>query len=198
MNSLVFPVGHYLGAAHTGPDHDDASHVVRIGWRTYELDNDGEVAIWALAHGLPEGPAGPPWTRAALEGAVRATGIPGATGVLDDLIKRDLIIEFDPGTPEAVELARMVRLRSLLVGFGNDRADLLSYGIGTTATGPVVKVPAFTYELWKWGHTCDNLWHITELLSEAATPTQLLTRCLHSIQTLISHGAAYLDEARDL
>lgn len=206
----IFPVGHYLGAhyPHAGADLD--FHVVRIGWEIYRLDGNEQFGVWALAHGVPEqdGDEMAPWTRPALEGAARATGMPGVPAIVDGLMAKDMIVEVTPGTPDAVEFARVSRIRSLLVGLGNSADDPFHYGIGIADAEPILRVPAFTYELWKWGHACDSLWHACHVLAQAGRavdpanpeftdPERVLTRCWPAIQVLIAHGAAYLDEARE-
>lgn len=206
---LIFPVGHYLGAhyPHAGADLD--CHVIRIGWEIYRIEGNEQFGVWALAHGVPDQSDEPtPWTRAALEGAARATGLPAVAGALDFLFTKDLIIEVTPETPDAVEFAKVCRLRSLLVGLGNTADDPLHYGIGLPGGQPVMRATAFDYELWKWGHACDNIWHVCQVLAQAGRdiapndpgqtdPERILTRVLAAIQNLVAHGAAYLDEARE-
>jgi hypothetical protein len=205
---LIFPIGHYLGAdARPGASPPDG-RIVRIGWDVYRLDDDEQLGVWALAHGVPTGGDASPWTRATTEGAARAAGIADAARILDDLLGKDLLVEVAPGTAEAVELAQVCRIRSLLLGLGNTPDDLLRYGIGLTPTQPAVRVAPFAYELWKWGHACDSLWHAVQIMARAGRdagsddeqdtdPELVLTRCLTALQTLVGHGAGYLDEARE-
>jgi hypothetical protein len=204
---LIVPIGHYVGL-HVPPGGTESSfHVVRIGWETYKLEDAGHFAVWALGHGLPEaaGNDTAPWTRAALMGAARASGIPNVGDALADLMARDLLIEVTPGTEEAVEFAQVCRTRSLLVGVGNTLEEPQRYAIGVSEDAPVVRVPGFAYELWKWGHACDSLWHACHVFAaagdpkdpEQADPERVLTRCLAAIQVLIASGAMYLDEARE-
>jgi hypothetical protein len=205
---LILPIGHYLGAYHPSAGAELDSYVVRVGWETYQLSGTEQFGVWALAHGVPEGADTAPWTRSAVYGAARAAGIPGAGPILDDLIGKDLLVEVTPGTAEAVEFARVCRTRSLLIGLGNTPDEPLRYGIGLAGAKPVVKVPGFTYELWKWGHACDSLWHACQILAQAGQdtapgdpdqtdPERILARCLAAIQVLIAHGGIYLDEARE-
>lgn len=206
---LIFPVGHYIGAHYPGPGAELDFHVVRIGWEVYRIEGNEQFGAWALAHGVPgQGDETAPWTRPALEGAARATGLPSLGTTLETLLTKDLIIEVTPDTPDAVEFAKVVRLRSLLVGLGNTADDPLHYGIGLPNGEPVMSATAFDYELWKWGHACDNLWHVCHVLAQAGRdvapdqpeqtdPERILTRVLASVQNLIAHGTAYLDEASE-
>jgi hypothetical protein len=204
---LIFPLGHYLGADVGASGTDEPSHVVRIGWQLHRLADNDQLAAWALAHGLPAPSQGEPapWTRSALEGAARAGGNSNISGALDDLIERDLVLEVMPDSPEAVEFAKACRTRSLLIGLGNSADEPLLYGIGAAQNVPAVRVPGFAYELWKWGHACDSLWHACQVLAaadgaanlEQSDPERVLSRCLAAIQVLLAHGAMYLDEARE-
>jgi hypothetical protein len=204
---LIFPIGHYLGAQFHPAGTDAEAHVVRIGWELYRLDGPRQLPVWALAHGLPEAGTGEPapWTRARLEGAARAGGIPDASSTVGELLERDLLVEVTPDTDEAVEFARACRTRSLLIGLGNSANDPHVYGIGACENAVAVRVPGFTYELWKWGHACDSLWHTCQMFAAAgdpahpdeSNPERVLTRCLAAIQVLLSNGAMHLDEARD-
>lgn len=204
---LIVPIGHYVGVHVPRGDTDSLFHVVRIGWEIYKLEDAGQFAVWALGHGLPE-PGGDdtaPWTRSALVGAARASGIPNASDALADLIARDLLIEVTPGTAEAVEFAQVCRTRSLLVGIGNTLEEPHRYAIGPSENAPAARVSGFAYELWKWGHACDSLWHACHVFAAAgdagdadqSDPERVLTRCLAAIQVLIAGGAMYLDEARE-
>jgi hypothetical protein len=205
---LIFPIGHYLGASFRPGAVEPDGRILRIGWDIYRLDDDAQLGVWALAHGVPGGTDTAPWTRATTEGAARASGFADAASVLDELLAKDLLVEITPGTSDAIEFAQVTRLRSLLLGLGNTPDDRRRYGIGLTAAHPTVRVPLFTYELWKWGHACDSLWHAVQIMARAGRdagsddqqdidPEGILTRCLAALQVLIGHGAAYLDEARE-
>lgn len=200
-SSLIFPIGHYLGARASSADSEPDHHVVRIGWDLYKMDRSAEFGIWALTHGVPDGSESPGWTRPTLAGAARMVGIPDVTASIDSLLERDLIIEVQPDTDEAIEFAQLCRTRSLLLGIGNTSAEPARYGIGLTAAEPSVRVGALAYEIWKWGHACDSLWHMCHILATAdpdlGEPKELLARCLPMIQILLAHGAIYLDEAQE-
>jgi hypothetical protein len=205
---LILPIGHYLGAHVPRSGADADFHAVRIGWETYKLEGNGQLAVWALAHGLPTTGSDeePPWTRSSVEGAARVGGIPNVATTLFDLISRDLLIEVRPGTPEAVAFAQAYRTRSLLVGLGNTADEPTLYGLGASESAPpVIKVPILAYELWTWGHACDSLWQTCHVLAAAGDPAdpdrrdpqRVLTRCLSAIRLLLACGAIYLDEARE-
>jgi hypothetical protein len=203
---LIFPIGHYLGSNYPADSLALDSHVLRVGWRLHRLELPEEFAVWALAHGLPEGSDMAPWTLAATEGAARASGVGNAGPILQDLLAQDLIIEVDPDTDEATEFAQICRLRALHSGTGRlpgPDGAAERWGIGWAGVNPLVNVDAFTYELWKWAPVCNSIWHICEILAKAdggddpQTPRAMLSRTLPAIQVLVANGAAYLDEARE-
>lgn len=207
---LIFPVGHYVGAHFPGAGTDLDFHVLRIGWDIYRLEGNGQFGVWALAHGIPDPDGGrvPPWTRRTLGDAALAAGVGSALTSLDELFGRDLVVEVAPGTAEAIEFARVVRLRSLLAGLGNTADDPVHYGIGVPGGQPVLRASILEYELWKWAHACDSLWHACHVLARAGQdvhsvdpqhtdPARVLDLVLPAVQNLIGHGVAYLDEARE-
>ncbi|TDO57304.1 hypothetical protein EV651_11128 [Kribbella sp. VKM Ac-2571] len=198
-NALIFPVGHYLGANHPGEQH-----IVRIGWQQYELKTGDELAVWALAHGVP-GTAGTPWTRATTEAVALAGGIAEAAAVLDQLLGRDLLVEVEPRTADAAAFARTCRIRSLLVGSGEHPSAPGRYGLGAVPANPTARVDGFSYELWMWAPACDSLWQACEYFARAEAGADAdgvnaepaLDRVLPAAQLLLANGAAYLDEARE-
>lgn len=196
MIPVIFPLGHFLGIDHQSGDD---SYLVRIGWDIYRLGGVPQLTLWALAHGLPEGTDQRPWTRAGAEGAARASGLAGAESIMDDLADRDLVVEIDPDSPDAAEFAQVCRIRALLSGLGESAgADPPLFNIGPAGGKALAQVPAFAYELWKWGHACASLWQAGELLAAGGLvdPAEQVPRCLAATQLLLAQGAAYLDEAR--
>jgi hypothetical protein len=213
LDQPILPVGHYVGARRPSPDAEPAFHLVRIGWEIYRLDGTDELAVWTLAHGIPDGIDGSPWTRPVVEAAARLLGIPRSGAILDDLLGRELLVQIVPGTARAIEFAQAIRPRALLTGLGTHPDEPSLYGIGLPGVEPAAAVPGFAYELWKWGHTCDSLWHACQIFAasgraisaddpestdpEPTDPEQVLDRCLSAIQLLLAHGVIYLDEARE-
>lgn len=208
-SSLIFPIGHYLGAFYPSEGASLDAHIVRVGWRTFKLNAAEQLVVWALSHGLGGGAGMEPWTRTDVEDSARASGIHDASTVLDALIDRELVVEVDPGREDdAIHFAKSFRTRSLLAGLGNAPDDPLSFGLGIPGDRPTVTVPYLMYELWNWGSACDSLWHACEIFATVgrlnpdvletfdAEPRLVLVRFLHAVQVLVAHGAVYLDEAR--
>src|SRR2546422_6183014 len=89
---LIFPMGHYLGASFHAAGTEAEFHVVRVGWDVYKLSGNEQLAVWALAHGLPDAARQDmaPWTRGAVEAAARAGGIQNVAGAMAELLGQDL------------------------------------------------------------------------------------------------------------
>jgi hypothetical protein len=114
-SSLVFPVGHYMGPFHPSRNGPAKHHIVRVGWETPKLPDEGHVDIWALAHGLPTREA-VRWTRRAIIEAADEAGMPDATAILDNLAGLGLIAEVTPGPSRPTISPTPNRLQSLLIG----------------------------------------------------------------------------------
>lgn len=207
-SSLIFPIGHYLGAFYPSEGAALDAHIVRVGWRTFKLNAAEQLVVWALSHGLGGGAGMEPWTRVDVEDTARSSGIGDASTALDQLIDRELVVEVESEGDDAIHFAKSFRTRSLLAGLGNAPDDPLSFGLGLPGGRPTVTVPYLMYELWNWGSACDSLWHACEIFATVgrlnpdvretfeAEPRLVLIRFLHAVQVLVAHGAVYLDEAR--
>jgi hypothetical protein len=213
---LVLPVGHYQGAFHAGGGRPPSYHVVRMGWEPARLDDEAEVDVWGLAHGLPAAiEPGGAWTRSSVLEAAAEVGHADASPVLDRLLGRGLVAEVAPGSAAAREFARYHRLQPLLIGLGPipEGSRLSDGGEVTDEPLDALGVPGLTiaarvrprvFEVWEWAHLWPDLWSASEGLAaagreaggtdEAATdPEQVLAFVLAAAQTLVAHGAAYLD-----
>jgi hypothetical protein len=201
---IVLPVGHYQGPFHPGGGLPPSHHLVRLGWEPVQLTEEIEVDVWGLAHGLPAEQAGAgAWTRSAVLDAALDAGHSDAGPVLDRLLDRGLVVEVTPGTGEAREFARRHRLQPLLIGLGQTPAEPLD-AIGVPGLVVALRATPRVFEVWEWTHLWPDLWAACEGLAEAGRdtgrkdptetdPDQVLTFVLGAVQTLIAHGAAYLD-----
>lgn len=212
-DSLIFPVGHYVGAFYPAVDAQLSHHSVRVGSNSYKLNNDKELGVWALAHGVP-GEVSPArrWGRAAIAESADPEKLADVEATLDALLEREMLVEVEPGGGDAVSFAKDVRLRALLVGTGNDEQYPGMYGIGPLAAQAIVVVPAELFELWEWAPGFDNLWDACQLFAQAGResaatapdgavaptdPEVILDGFLPNLHVLLAHGAAYLDEAAE-
>lgn len=199
--SLVFPLGHYIGAYYPEDGAPLSYHTVRIGRQPIRLHSDDELAIWGLAHGGEQRDR--PWTRQDVLDMAETAEIPDAEQLLDELIHDDIIVEVLPGTEDAIDFAEAHRVVPLQFGLGpGDTPGLHRIGFGDQAA---LEVDGFTFELWRLGRLADDLWGFCEAYGESLRTTspdlpadetaaeQLLTRALPEIQTLLGRHAAYLD-----
>lgn len=166
MPQVVVPVGMMLGEyfrvdaeANKGPD---CWHV-SVGGKAEQLNAD-EVKVWATAMLEPERQARLEGTREVLLDAVRAAtkGVISRPGkVLDDLLARGLLIEFDPVEGDVEAIARRYRLFPLGVGMGNSGEDPMMYRIAI-GSEPRIGVNGDVYALWSNSLYYLNLWDSCE------------------------------------
>lgn len=197
---LVFPVGHYQGPFFPDVAAPMAFVRLRIGRNVAQLFTEDEVALWALAHGVPDELDSGPWTLEAMgEAAVRLDRM-SIGGALDVLLDAGVLVEVVPGSPESVEFARSHMFRSLLVGLGAEptRPGMVALGL-RGQPGPFVDESA--YEIWQWAPSMSSLWDACELLAEVgASPflggrdaEKTLRHVLERLHVLLASGAGYLD-----
>jgi hypothetical protein len=205
MTLVLFPLGHYFGAFHPGNGQPAEHHVVRVGSETPKLA-DPHVQLWSLIHG--PGPLTDeeiPWTRDTVEAIAGGLGVPGGSGIVDDLLELGAAVEVDTGTDSLEEFARGHRLRGLLHGLGNTAEDRHRYGIGVPGVGPLLRVDLREYELWQWGPLAPTLWDAYAMLTDVWRRTGDVRDTLGArlrddvealrLHRLLAHGAAYLDAA---
>lgn len=159
-SALVFPVGHYAGAA------DDDRHWVRCGWMLESLTAP-QFAVWARAFGdtpLGTGPwSGAPVVTDAEQPDARAKAV-------GSLTKRGLLVSL-PSGPAAVtkKFLRGHRIGALLTGIRHTAEDPGTYRVGLPGTPVVASLDFVANELWQWGPVAPSLWHICEIRAKVST-----------------------------
>ncbi|MGH3715912.1 MAG: hypothetical protein ACRDT4_20995 [Micromonosporaceae bacterium] len=198
--SLVFPIGHYMGAFHPKTGAPLKYRKVRVGVDVKQLPDDAHFTVWALAHGLPHQIGKVRWTRDAMR---EIAGIATFDEVVDALVAQGLLAEIQPGQEAA--FARGHRLQPLMMGLGNSPDDPLRFSIGFLGVPPAVKVESFVFELWQWGRLGHHLMETAEMFAKVeqevsggghhakSGPEQLLGEILEQLHVLLAHNAAYLD-----
>lgn len=200
---IVLPVGHYLGAFHPAVDQPPSHHLVRMGWEPVRLGDDAELDVWGFAHGLPAELGRGPWTRASLLEAAAGAGHADVTDVLDHLLDVGVVVEVVVGGAQAREFAEHHRIQPLLIGLGPAPGEALD-AIGVPGLTVALHAAPRVFEVWQWAHLWPDLWSACEGLAEAnrdlgqvdpatTDPAEVLTFVLGAVQTLVAHGAAYLD-----
>ncbi|GAA0714140.1 hypothetical protein Drose_25725 [Dactylosporangium roseum] len=212
MTALVLPIGHYLG-------RDASRHRVRIGARSVVLADDNTAATWMLAHGVPKLVSAQAWTAEAM----RAAAGPDADRVaatMSVLVADGVLVEVATTGPDAERFARTHRLCPLLTGLGPHPEMPGWYALGRPGE-PVVLVPEFAYEVWRWAPTAGSLWDAGELFAAAegdlaildgdldeepdgrdgtddaelrlAEPDAAVTDVLYALHLLLASHTAYID-----
>jgi hypothetical protein len=193
MTASVFPVGHYGGPRAARAE----VHVVRVGWKQHQLDEDA-FGVWVLSHGVGE-IGKDSWTRDDVIALAEQAGLAEPQRQLDVLLDRGVLAAVPDG-PDAEEFARCHRMDALFVGLGNspDEPDL--HAVGVPGIGTAALLDPDCYELWQWGSLAPTVWHNCEVRSSVSgrlgkplQPTEALTQILGDLRFLIIHGCVYLD-----
>jgi hypothetical protein len=210
MPTVIVPVGLNLGPAYPPeppPNLIPVSYRVRLG-REYEPLTAKEYIVWSTAFDNPERHVQHEVTRATLHRDVVASGYQADTidGVIDALLGRGLLVEFDPHGP-LEQTFRALRLYPLAQGLGNSSEHPEWWGIGHNGQA-VLKVPGSAYGMWAFSHTEKSLWaaclylaedpdnelrpedDVDDLTAEEAAESIAVT-----IPLLVSAGCAVLDKA---
>jgi hypothetical protein len=203
--ALLFPLGHFLGPIYRGTQPQPDYHRLRLGRQVLKLLTDDEVAVWALAHGVPDALRYEGWTRQGLERHALESGRDDLGGVVSVLLESGILAEVGPDVDAAVAFAEQYRLRSLLTGLGPDPRQRDAYGLGLVGQQPAL-VDTLVYEVWQWAPQSRSLWRACEVFTTVqrggAAPTEDETLAelgpfLLRVQVLLSHGAGYLDLAAE-
>ncbi|HEV2087951.1 MAG TPA: hypothetical protein VGR21_06545 [Cryptosporangiaceae bacterium] len=200
--TLLFPIGHCVGSYYGLSGPTDHFHQVRVGPDVVRL-SDEQFAMWGLAHGAPDRPAGQPWNRQRLLETARKLGVSTAEEVLDGLVADHLVVETTPGTDDAVDFARRHRMVPLMLGLGNSAEEPRLYGVGL-AGQPILQMTSAVYDLYEWAHMDPDLWTACHGAADTARqveiddptstdPLRLLDALLATLHTLLGPNAVYLD-----
>lgn len=166
MPQVIVPVGMMLGEyfrvdAVSAPT-PEFWHV-SVGGNAAKLNAD-EIKVWATAMLEPERQAKLEGTREVLIESVRAAtkGVISRPGkIIDDLLSRGLLLEFDPEHGDMETVARKHRLFPLGVGMGNSGEDPMMYRIAV-GSEPRIGVNGDVYALWSNSLYYLNLWDSCE------------------------------------
>jgi hypothetical protein len=195
VEALVLPVGHYLGPLGSGGHGQALSHRVRVGAQIRRLAAGDPLAVWLLAHGLPDQIDKQPWTDAAMLSALPWLDERRLQTALVGLEADGLLVRVAPDKPAAVGMAHRYRLRPLLVGLGW-RPEWVGHGVGLTE--PVAVMTDFVHEIWRWGPATGTLWSLCEVFAavdhDDGGPRRVLGDVLRNLHQILANRAGYLDE----
>ncbi|WP_025620508.1 hypothetical protein [Salinispora cortesiana] len=211
MPTVIVPVGLNLGPSYryvTPPDPNPEFWEVRLGNDSEELTDD-EFQVWGRAFLDPERHARLEVTRETLQRDLLAAGAgPASPGpVIDQLLDRGLLIEFDPNG-ELEKPFRRIKLHPLAEGMGNTPEEPDRRLIGHNGQAHV-KVNYTVYNLWAFSSTVSSLWQACVLAAELAdeqraagedvdpmTAAELALDVANVTPMLIASGCAFLEPVR--
>lgn len=210
MPTVVVPVGLDMGAIfaeHGPPDRSPAWYEVHLGGQPQQLTAQ-QYTAWlgafhdVAAHGElavdrtvlerhlstdPTGPAGP---------------LPAPGPIIDDLLKRKLLLEYDTEDVRK-DAFGILRLLPRAHGLGSTPDTPHRYRIGDPDR-VLAEVDSVAYQVWSLSLTYPALWYSFEEIAEAGdwqlapgqqppTPAEVGARVGAALPLLVSSRAAFLD-----
>lgn len=160
MPLVIVPAGLSMGPRYRyvrPPDPTPECYEVHLGDDLVEL-TDIEAAVWAAAFMDPEQHAKLKVNRNTLIHRLETAPkpVPQAPHLVDDLIARGLLVEFDPdGDLEPV--FRRHKLLPLAQGLGSTPEAPHEHRLGL-ANQPILSLPAEAYGLWSFSFLHSDLW----------------------------------------
>lgn len=208
MPTVIVPVGLNLGPSYryvTPPDPTPEYWEVRLGNDSEEL-TDEEFQVWGRAFLDPERHSRLEVNRETLQRDVIAAGN-GPTNpgpVIDGLLGRGLLIEFDPSN-ELEKPFRRIKLHPLAEGMGNTPDEPDRRHIGHNGVS-LLKVSGVVYGIWAFSSTEASLWEACVGLGEdnerdlkagmdleRLTASEAAHQAAVTIPMLVASGCAFLD-----
>lgn len=205
MPTVIVPVGLVMGPEFgaDGPaDRDPEYWEVHLGAVSQELTTT-EFSVWAAAFADPPMHAELAFGRQQLvqqlaqeeEGLVGA--IADAGPVVDDLLDRGLLLEFDPVDGSLDAPFGRLRLLPQGRGLGIAPDEPQRYRIAF-ADVELVQVDAVVYRLWSYSMRYSSLWAAcADMATQDASAQELARRLAGALPALVSAGAAFLDPVDD-
>lgn len=161
MPHVIVPAGMMMGEYHRPGSTEEVPEHWHINLGGYaELLTLEELTVWAAASLDPNRQAQLGGTRTVLCQAVvelDEARVPKPTSVVDELLRRGLLVEFDPVDGDIETFARRYRLIPTGTGLGNSHDDPLTYRIGVGGE-PRVHVNGDVYALWANTFYYPSIW----------------------------------------
>lgn len=210
MSTVIVPVGLNLGPSYryvTPPDPTPEHWEVRLGTESEEL-TDEEFQVWGRAFLDAERHARLEINRGTLRRDVIAAGNGPADPdpVIDRLLQRGLLVEFDPEGP-LEQVFRRLTLFPIAEGMGNTPEEPDRYHIGHNGMS-LLKVAPLVYALWAASSLEASLWQAcvsaaeddgeasSDADLESLTPDEAAQEMAATIPMMIASGCAFLDPVR--
>lgn len=208
MPLVIVPAGLSMGPRYRyvrPPDPVPECYEVHLGDELVEL-TETEATVWAAAFVDPEHHAKLKVNRKTLIHHLQTapTPVPDAPHLVDDLITRGLLVEFDPdGDLEPV--FRRHKLLPLAQGLGSTPEAPHEHRIGL-AGQPILSVPNAVYGLWSFSFLLPDLWRACEYYAAAdeeelepgeeplgLTAASIAREVAHNLPLLVATNCAFLD-----
>jgi hypothetical protein len=196
MTTLLYPVGHYLGALAPDRAGDPAAAHVRLGVRIVPL-TAWQFGVWSAAHGnAGDEPVDRPAGRA---GVVAALGAEPerADATIELLLGAGLLAEVDLER-DGLGFAAAHRLLALQLGLGNCAEQPTVFATGAPGR-PLVQLTAPLYQVWAAAHVAPTLLAAVLATVPDAAPADdvraAAIEVLAALPALLAPAAACLDVA---
>lgn len=207
MSCVIVPVGLSMGPRFRyvrPPDPTPECYEIHLGDDLLEL-TETEAAVWAAAFIDAESHAKLKVSRESLIRLLQTAPKPEprAAEIVDDLLQRGLLVEFDPyGDLEPV--FRRHKLLPLGQGLGSTAEEPHLHRIGF-ANQPILGVPVDVYGLWSFSFRDSDLWQSCVLYADDAenvedgdepsemTPQQVARDVSIHVPLMIATSCAFLD-----
>ncbi|GIJ25606.1 hypothetical protein Vqi01_07680 [Micromonospora qiuiae] len=208
MPRVIVPVGLSMGPRYRyirPPDPIPECYEIHLGDDLIEL-TETEAAVWAAAFVDAERHAKLEVNRESLIRLLETAPNPEpqATRLVDSLIARGLLVEFDTdGDLEPV--FRRHKLLPLGQGLGSTPEEPHLHRVGL-ANQPILALSSDAYMLWSFSSLHPNLWEAcvyyvddTELIAEGGeplglTPQMMAGELAQNIPLLVATGCGFLDQ----
>ncbi|MQA04707.1 MAG: hypothetical protein GEV07_18975 [Streptosporangiales bacterium] len=161
MSQVIVPAGLMLGEFHAADASDEQPEYWHLNVGGYaEQLTALETTVWAAAMADPEKQSKLKGTREALRLALRTRSeapISDPEPVIDDLLSRRALAQFDPTADNLESFGSSHRLLPLGIGLGNTHDDPENYRIAVAGEARV-SVNGDIYALWSNSQHYPNLW----------------------------------------
>lgn len=207
MAAMLVPVGHSVGPLFpVSGERDPDSYEIRFGDGIFSIDEE-EMRIWALAHGDPHRVAVEVPSRKMIFDTAGDMSITTINQVIDRLRDVGLLVEFEPGSPQARGFAHRHQVFPLALGLGNSAETPWYFEVGLP-NAPRVIVSTDVYHLWMFANRHPSLWDACQYLAVEhrettasdlpieVNPDQIMAHFLEALPAMLATACVYVDRVR--
>jgi hypothetical protein len=165
MPSIIVPVGFDNGPRYPADPSETFHYEILSNDESVEVPEES-YHLWALAFPDVESHQGLTFTRAKLA-TLAANGpddISGAHDIIDQLVRAQLLAEYEPDTPGALKFLEQHRLAPLAVGMGSTKEDPSTFRIGRGGQ-VILEMSSDTFSLWTLCISAPSIWHAVKELA---------------------------------